>query len=70
MPTRSIQAWFDEYGESHQDRTNKLIHWICVPTIFFCVIGLLACIPPDQLPIIGKLPWAKLVIAAGCPSVT
>ena len=36
-----IQTYFDEYGESHQNQRNKLIHWIFVPTIFFSVIGLL-----------------------------
>ncbi len=62
MPARSIQAWFDEYGESHQNPTNKLIHWICVPTIYFCVVGLLASIPPAQLPWIGMIPWAKITV--------
>lgn len=62
MPKLSIQQWFDLYGESHQNGTNKLIHWICVPTIFFCVIGLLASIPPQELPYIGRIPWAKLVM--------
>ncbi|MCC6460959.1 MAG: DUF962 domain-containing protein [Saprospiraceae bacterium] len=38
---KSIQDWLTEYGESHQNPTNKLVHWICVPTIFFCVVGLL-----------------------------
>lgn len=38
---KSINDWLNEYGESHQNPTNKLVHWICVPTIFFCVVGLL-----------------------------
>ncbi|MCY7350688.1 MAG: DUF962 domain-containing protein [Cytophagaceae bacterium] len=38
---RTIQTWLDEYGESHKNPTNKLVHWICVPTICFTVIGLL-----------------------------
>src|SRR5262245_52852615 len=63
MPKRSIDEWFALYGESHQDPTNKLVHWLCVPTIFFCVVGLLASIPPYELPYIGRIPWAKLVIA-------
>lgn len=37
----SIQQWLDEYGESHQNATNKTIHWICVPAIFFAITGLL-----------------------------
>ena len=38
---RSIQDWLNEYGESHQHDTNKTIHWICVPIIFFSIIGML-----------------------------
>lgn len=46
---KNAQQWFDEYGESHQNATNKLIHWICVPSIFFSVVGLLASIPSNFL---------------------
>ena len=28
---KSIQQWLDEYGESHQNSFNKIIHYICVP---------------------------------------
>lgn len=59
---RSLQSLFDEYSSHHQNSTNVLIHWICVPAIFFSVIGLLASIPPGELPWIGRVPWAKLVI--------
>lgn len=38
---KTINQWFDEYAVSHQNSTNKLIHWICVPTIFFSIVGLL-----------------------------
>lgn len=38
---RAIDAWLNEYGESHKNPTNKLVHWICVPAIFFSVVGLL-----------------------------
>lgn len=38
---RSIESLLSEYGESHQNATNKTIHWICVPTIFFSIVGLL-----------------------------
>src|SRR5262245_9070124 len=37
---RKIDALLAEYGESHQNHTNKAIHWICVPLIFFSIIGL------------------------------
>ena len=45
---RTLNQWLDEYGESHTNETNKLIHWICVPAIFLSITGLLYCI---------KLPW-------------
>ncbi len=37
---KPIQQWLDEYGESHKNETNKMIHWICVPAIFFSLVGL------------------------------
>src|SRR5688572_7224067 len=42
---RKIDELLSEYGESHQNETNKAIHWICVPLIFFSVAGLIASIP-------------------------
>ena len=42
---RRIDALLSEYGESHQNATNKAIHWICVPLIFLSVVGLIASIP-------------------------
>jgi uncharacterized membrane protein YGL010W len=44
---RKIDELLEEYGESHQNETNKAIHWICVPMIFFSVVGLIASIPSD-----------------------
>ncbi len=41
---RTLNQWFDEYAVSHQNPTNKSIHYICVPAIFFSVVGLLMCI--------------------------
>ena len=46
---KSIQSWFDEYAVSHQNPTNKLIHYICVPSIFFSIVALLASILHDFL---------------------
>ena len=36
----SVQQWLSAYGESHQNPTNKLIHWICVPAIFLSIVAL------------------------------
>lgn len=44
-----IEPLLQEYGESHQNSTNKMIHWICVPLIFFSVVGLVWSIPSDML---------------------
>lgn len=46
---KSIDSWFADYGQSHQNPTNKLIHWVCVPVIFFSILALLASIPADYL---------------------
>ncbi len=42
---RKIDQLLSEYGESHQTTFNKRVHYICVPAIFFSLIGLIACIP-------------------------
>ena len=46
---RKIDQLLNEYGESHQNKTNKLIHWICVPAIFFSIVGLVWSIPLGPL---------------------
>ena len=46
---KKVQEWFDEYAISHQNHTNQIIHYLCVPPIFFSVIGLLMCIPTSFL---------------------
>lgn len=65
-PRKSADQWFAEYGESHQDHANEIIHWICVPIIFFCVQGLIWSIPVPGA-IARLLPWfnwAQPVICA------
>ena len=46
---KNIHRWLSEYGESHKNRTNKRIHYVCVPLIMFSLIGLLWSIPSDIL---------------------
>lgn len=57
-----IQSLLDEYASSHQNGTNKAIHWICVPLIFFSIVGLFFEIP---LPTVAgvKLNFAVLMLA-------
>ena len=65
---RKIDALLSEYGESHQNTTNKVIHWICVPMIFFSIVGLIGSIPSVFLQSIfgeGKVyaNWAAVMLA-------
>ena len=46
---RTLDQWFSEYAVSHKNKTNQLIHYICVPAIFFSIVGLLMSIPPGPL---------------------
>ncbi len=46
---RKIDQLLSEYGESHQNALNKTIHWICVPSIFFSIVGLVASIPSGPM---------------------
>ncbi len=46
---RKIDSLLIEYGESHQNGVNKLIHWVCVPLIMFSLIGMLWSIPSQPL---------------------
>ena len=65
MPVKTADQWFSEYGESHHNRLNKALHWICVPTIAACVIALLWEIPtPQFMQRVPYLNWATLIVAA------
>ena len=39
---KTIYDWLDAYGESHQNKTNKKIHWVCVPLIMLSLLGILS----------------------------
>jgi uncharacterized membrane protein YGL010W len=62
---RTVNQWLDEYGASHRNPTNKLLHWICVPPIVMCVIGFLWALPvPGAFGAISPwLNWATLLMA-------
>jgi uncharacterized membrane protein YGL010W len=53
---KTIQTWLDEYAVSHQNPTNKTIHWICIPLIFFSIVGFFYSI---------KLPFIPLQFLGG-----
>ena len=65
---KSLNEWFEEYSLSHKNETNQAIHYICVPAIFFSIVGLLMSIPQGFLQNIfkGDHPvfenWAVIVL--------
>jgi len=65
---RKIDDLLAQYGVSHQNPTNKAIHWICVPAIFFSIVGLIYSLPPGPLaalePVMRNFAnWATLALA-------
>ena len=62
---RSLQEWLDEYSESHQNKTNKKIHFVAVPVIYFTVVGLLYSIP--SLAMLGEQWWNNWAILIMIP---
>ena len=46
---KTAEQWFAEYAVSHQNETNTKIHFICVPAIFFSIIGILMSINTSLL---------------------
>ena len=66
-PKREVDVLFDKYAESHQNQSNELIHWVCVPLIVFSLLGLVWSIPFPHLEFMGRyngyLNWASFLIA-------
>ncbi len=59
----TLNALLSEYGESHQNPTNKLVHWVCVPLIMFSLLGLLWSVPmPAAIRAIS--PWLNVATFA------
>lgn len=58
---KPIETWLEEYAVSHKNPTNKLIHWICVPAIFFSIYILVASIPNGILT--SALPSSMAMLA-------
>ena len=64
---KTLEQWYADYAVSHQNDTNIKIHYICVPAIFFSIVGMVMSIPHNPLqalglnnPIIGN--WAALLL--------
>ena len=60
---RDIHQWINDYGISHQNSTNKKIHWICVPAIMFTLLGLLSLVKFDLGEFRVNLVYILIVLA-------
>lgn len=61
---RPLQSLFDEYGESHRNPANVMVHWFAVPLIYFSIIGLLASLPVPAIRYLDNYLWAWIAIGA------
>jgi len=63
---RKIDLLFAEYAESHRNSTNKLIHWICVPLIFWTILGFISIIPSKSIGFryIGEISYVSFTAIA------
>jgi uncharacterized membrane protein YGL010W len=46
---RTVTDWLGEYGASHANPTNKLLHWLCVPPIVLSVLAILWALPVPEV---------------------
>lgn len=60
----TLEILLDEYGDSHQNKTNKAVHWVCVPVIVWTVVALLWSLPfpftVDSSPV--PVNWATVIL--------
>jgi uncharacterized membrane protein YGL010W len=63
---RTAAQWLDDYGDSHRHHANKALHWICVPVIAWCVLGLLWSLPfPGGVRVLHpEANWASFAVLA------
>ncbi|MBV9698119.1 MAG: DUF962 domain-containing protein [Gammaproteobacteria bacterium] len=62
---RAVGDWLTEYGDSHRHPTNKLLHWICVPSIVLALLGALWSLPvPAAFAPYAALNWAGFACLA------
>jgi uncharacterized membrane protein YGL010W len=46
---KTQNEWLKEYASSHQNRTNRWLHKVCVPLILFTLVGLASLLPLPSL---------------------
>jgi uncharacterized membrane protein YGL010W len=60
---RTVRDLLGEYGASHENPTNELLHWICVPLIVLTLFGLLWSVPVPTL-FASISPWVNWATVA------
>jgi uncharacterized membrane protein YGL010W len=64
---RKIDVYFDRLDASHQNPTNRLLHWFFVPVMVLGLLGMAWALPFPHIGFIGKYSgffnWASFVIA-------
>jgi uncharacterized membrane protein YGL010W len=58
---RTADVWFEMYGESHQNKINKAIHWVCIPLITWSLLALLQVLPTPFIEV-ALLNWGALFV--------
>lgn len=62
IESRQIDALLEEYGESHTNKLNILIHAIAVPSIYWVTIALIWSIPSPEMLSFFNLTWAHVLV--------
>jgi uncharacterized membrane protein YGL010W len=65
---RTANQWLSDYGDSHRNPANKALHWICVPVILWCLLGMWW-VTPFPGAVQATLPaanWATVAVLTVC----
>lgn len=55
---KTLEQWLQQYSVSHQNRTNQLIHKVCVPLILFSLLGMLWTVQVSGI----RLSWVVAIL--------
>ena len=62
---KTLNDWLERYAAYHKNPVNIVIHMICVPLIFWSLLGVVWSIPaPEFLALFPRI-WVKLFILLG-----
>lgn len=66
---RSEAEFLAEYAKSHRNRTNQIVHMVCVPAIFLATLGLFWLVPVGRWLGLGEslAPWVNLASLGAVP---